>query len=90
LLFTPIRVTWPAQLIFLDLIILIILGEEYKSRSSTLAHNTENFSVSLCYGRTPDKFERLWEEVVAKSKKDEALTVVEAYRVVRRRGSHIV
>jgi hypothetical protein len=33
---SPIRTTWPAHLILRDLIILIILGEKYKSRSSSL------------------------------------------------------
>jgi hypothetical protein len=34
--FSPIRSKRPAHLILLDLIILIILGEEYKSRSCSL------------------------------------------------------
>jgi hypothetical protein len=34
--FSPIRATRPAHFIFLDLIILITLGEEYKSRSSSI------------------------------------------------------
>jgi hypothetical protein len=36
LLSSPIRVTYPAHLIFLNYIIVIILGQEYKSSSSTL------------------------------------------------------
>jgi hypothetical protein len=36
-LFSPICATWPAHLILLYLIILIILGEEYKSRSPRYA-----------------------------------------------------
>jgi hypothetical protein len=35
-LFSPIRATCKTHLVLLDLIILIILGEEYKSRSSLL------------------------------------------------------
>jgi hypothetical protein len=51
--FSPIRATCPAYLNLHDLIILIALGEEYKSHSSSLCDNTFShkcrlYSVRLC------------------------------------------
>jgi hypothetical protein len=53
-LFSPIRATWPAHLILLDLIILIILGEEYNSWKYELIsdieiHYEEILEMSLCF-----------------------------------------
>jgi hypothetical protein len=46
-LFSPIRTTWPAYRILLDLIILIILGEEYESCSFLRPYRLSRHSSSV-------------------------------------------
>ena len=47
---SPIRATCPTHLIFLDLITWTILGEEYKSLSSSLCSFLHSFVTSLLLG----------------------------------------
>jgi hypothetical protein len=49
-LFSPIRATWPTHLILLDLIIPIILGEVFKSRSSSLRNFLHSLVTSSLFG----------------------------------------
>jgi hypothetical protein len=49
--FAPIRPTWPAHHILHDLIILIILGEEYKSLSSSLCNFLHSPVTSSLFGQ---------------------------------------
>jgi len=49
-LFTPVRATCPAHLILLDFITRTILGEQYRSLSSSL----RSFGVSIIYDKKYD------------------------------------
>jgi len=50
-LLSPLRATWPAQLILLDLISLIIFGKDYRSLNSSLYRLLHSLITSLhaCY-----------------------------------------
>jgi hypothetical protein len=47
--FSPIHATWPTHLILLGLIILIILGEEYKPRRSSLFNINNPTDTNILY-----------------------------------------
>ena len=54
LLLSPIRATWPANLILIDLIAWIICGEEYRSLSSSLCSFLHSpVTLSLLGPNTP-------------------------------------
>jgi hypothetical protein len=63
-LISSMRVTWPGHLILLDLIILILFGEAYKLRSSSLCSLFQPPATSSLFDRNTISQEKILKVVV--------------------------